>query len=95
MKEATAELQRSDLLRPDMPETLYALGRASIIIHPDAAERALNRVVAIEKLTPLAGQAYLLLAGLHRKQGKTELAAQEMQQYRRIQGLLPGGTRQK
>ena len=31
MKEAVEELQRSDLLRPNMPETLYALGRAAAI----------------------------------------------------------------
>jgi tetratricopeptide (TPR) repeat protein len=95
MKEAAAELRRSDLLRSDMPETLYALGRASTVNNPDAAERALDRVVAIEKQTPLAAQAYLLLAGIHRRQGKSSLAAQEMQQYRRIQTLVPSGAYQK
>ena len=28
MKEAAEELRRSDILRPDMPETLYSLGKA-------------------------------------------------------------------
>ena len=87
MKEASEELQRSDSLRPDMPETLYALGRALAVSAPDAAEVSLDRVVAIEKQTPLAGQAYLLLASIHRKQGKTEEAAREVAEYKRIQSL--------
>jgi tetratricopeptide (TPR) repeat protein len=87
MKEASEELQRSDSLRPDMPETLYALGRALATRAPEAAEGPLGRVIAIEKETPLAGQAYLLLAGIHKKQGRTEQAAREMGEYKRIQSL--------
>jgi tetratricopeptide (TPR) repeat protein len=87
MKEAAEELRRSDLLRPDMLETLYALGRATAVSDPSVAEHALERVIESEKETPLAGQAYLVLAGIHRKQGKTDQAAREMQEYRRIQAL--------
>ena len=87
MKEATEELKRSDLLSPDMPETLYALGRAAAVSDPDAAEHALQRVIELEKDTPLAGQAYLALAQIHRRQGKTEQAARDLQEYRRIQAL--------
>jgi tetratricopeptide (TPR) repeat protein len=87
MKEAAVSLQRSDSLRPDMPETLYALGRAAAVRDPGAAERELARVIEIEKDTPLAGQAYFALAGIHRKQGRTDQAALEMQEYRRIQSL--------
>jgi protein O-GlcNAc transferase len=87
MKEAAEELRRSDSLRSDMPETLYALGRALSVTDPNAAESALNRVVSLEKQTPLAAQAYLLLAGIHRKQGKTESANREMQEYKRIESL--------
>lgn len=54
---------------------------------PSAAEHALGRAIELEKETPLAGQAYLVLAGIHRKQGKTEQAAHDMQEYRRIQAL--------
>lgn len=86
MKEAAEELKRSDALRPDMPETLYALGRAFTASNPQAAEQVFSRVIDLEKETPLAAQAYLALAGIHRKQGKTELAAREMQEFRRIQG---------
>src|SRR6202789_3775544 len=87
MKEAAEELKRSDVLSPGMPETLYALGKAGAASDPDAAERALLRVIELEKDTPLAGQAYLALAQLHRKQGKTDQAARDMQEYRRIQAL--------
>ena len=87
VKEAAEELKRSDSLSPGMPETLYALGRAAAISDPDAAEHALQRVIELEKDTPLAGQAYLALAQIHRRQGKTEQAARDMQDYRRIQNL--------
>jgi tetratricopeptide (TPR) repeat protein len=87
MKEAVVELQRSDSLRGDMPETLYALGRAAASSEPSVAEQALTRAIELEKDTPLAAQAYLTLAGIHRRQGKTDQAAHEMQEYRRIQAL--------
>ena len=87
MQEAAQELRRSDSLRPDMPETLYALGRALVVSDPNAAEQALDRVIAVEKQSQLAGQAYLLLASTHRKQGKSELAARDMAEYKRIHSL--------
>jgi tetratricopeptide (TPR) repeat protein len=87
MKEAVVELQRSDSLRGDMPETLYALGRAAASSEPSVAEHALTRAIELEKDTALAAQAYLTLAGIHRRQGKTDQAAHEMQEYRRIQAL--------
>ena len=87
MREAAGELRRSDQLRPDMSETLYALGRATAVTDPGTAEHALGRVIELEKETPLAREAYLALAGIHRKQGKTEQAAREMQAYRRLQAL--------
>ena len=87
MKEAAEELKRSDSLRPGMPETLYALGKAAAISDPDAAEHALERVIELEKDTPLAGQAYLVLGQIHRRQGKTQQAARDMEEYRRIHAL--------
>jgi tetratricopeptide (TPR) repeat protein len=84
MNEAAEELRRSDSLRPDMPETLYALGRALAVSDPTAAEQALDRVIAIEKQGPLVAQAYLLLASTHRRQGKSELAAHDLEEYKRI-----------
>jgi tetratricopeptide (TPR) repeat protein len=87
MKEATDELKRSDSLSPDMPETLYALGKAAAVSDPDAAEHALQRVIELEKETPLAAQSYLVLAQIHRRQGKTEQAARDTENYRKIQAL--------
>ena len=87
MGEAARELRRSDQLRPDMPETLYSLGQAESLSDPPGAERALTRVIQLEKETPLAGRAYLALAAVHRKQGKTEDAARDMDEFRRIQAL--------
>jgi tetratricopeptide (TPR) repeat protein len=87
MKEAADELRRSDSLRPNMPETLYAMGRALAAADASAAEQALTSVLKIEPNTPLAAQADLLLASIHRKQGKAALASREMEDYRRIQGL--------
>jgi len=87
MQEAAEELRRSNELHPDMPETLYSLGKALAVANPAEAERALQRVVALERDTPLAGSAYLALASIHRKQGKADLATKEMQEFRRIQAL--------
>ena len=70
MEGAVEALRRSDTLRPDMAETLYSLGKASAASNPQVAERALNRVIELEKETQLASAAYLVLAGIHRKQGK-------------------------
>jgi tetratricopeptide (TPR) repeat protein len=87
MKEAAEELRRSDSLRPDMPETLYALGRALAVSNPNAAEQVLDRVIAIETRSPLAAQAYLLLASTHRRQGKSDLAARDIEEYKRIHNI--------
>jgi tetratricopeptide (TPR) repeat protein len=92
MKEAVESLRRSNTLRPDMPETLYALGRALASSDPHKAEQVFSRVIELEKETPLAGQAYLALAGIHRKQGKTQEAAQDMQEFQRIQALTAPGS---
>jgi tetratricopeptide (TPR) repeat protein len=87
MKEAADQLRRSDLLRPNMPETLYAVGRALAAADASAAEQALTSVLKIEQNSPLAARADLLLASIHRKQGKSALASREMEDYRRIQAL--------
>ncbi len=54
--EACKELERANLLRPDMSDTLYSLGKAAVLAGDTAtAERALLRVIALEKESPLAG----------------------------------------
>ena len=70
-----------------MPQTLYSLGRATAVSDPGVAEHALARVIELEKETPLAGQAYLALAVIHRKQGEMEQATRDIQEHRRIQAL--------
>jgi tetratricopeptide (TPR) repeat protein len=87
MRGAVEQLSRSDRLRPDMSDTLHALGGAAALSDPALAERSLNRVVELEKDTPLAARTHLVLAEIHRKQGKTEQAAREMQEHRRMQPL--------
>jgi len=84
MNEAATELQRSNELSPNMSETLYALGRALAVGDPQAAAKSFTRVTEIEKDSPLAAQAFLALAGLHRKLGSSPLADRDMQEYRRI-----------
>ncbi|HEV7513355.1 MAG TPA: hypothetical protein VGO27_16790, partial [Candidatus Acidoferrum sp.] len=50
-----------------------------------AAEREWTKLLSIEKESLLAGQAHFGLAGLYRKQGKTEAARHEMQEFQRLQ----------
>lgn len=88
MREALAELQRSDKLRPDMPETLYDFGKAALNLNPTDAERALLRVTQLEHESMLAAQAYQALATLPRKAGKTELASKEIKEFQRIQAQV-------
>src|SRR5271156_2780227 len=84
--EARAELLRADRLMPGMPETLYSLGKAaSLEGDAAAAEKAWTRLLSIEKESSLAAQAHFGLAGLYRKQGKTEAAKHEMQEFQRLQ----------
>lgn len=64
----------------------YALGKATAT-EPETAESSLNRVTVLDKDAELAASAYLNLAGIHRKKGKADLAAHDMQEFRRIQAL--------
>ena len=85
--EARAELLRANKLMPDMPETLYSLGKAaSLEGDTAAAEKEWTKLLSIEKESSLAAQAHFGLAGLYRKQGKTEAAQREMQEFQRLQG---------
>ena len=88
MREAADELQRSAKMQPDNADTLYALGKATLNSDAPIAEKSLIRVTELEKETPLAAQAFQSLATLHRKQGKAELAAQEMKEFQRINALV-------
>jgi tetratricopeptide (TPR) repeat protein len=85
--EARTELTRADKLLPDMPETLYSLGKAaSLEGDASGAEREWTRLLVIEKESPLAAQAHFGLAALYKKQGRVEAAKHEMQEFQRLQG---------
>jgi tetratricopeptide (TPR) repeat protein len=85
--DARAELLRANKLLPDMPETLYSLGKAaSLDWDTAAAEKDWTKLLSIEKESSLAAQAHFGLASIYRKQGKTEAAKREMQEFQRLQG---------
>jgi outer membrane protein assembly factor BamD (BamD/ComL family) len=84
--ESRAELLRADKLMPDMPETLYSLGKAASLEGDTAvAEKEWTKLLSIEKVSSLAAQAHFALASLYRKQGKTAAAQREMQEFQRLQ----------
>jgi tetratricopeptide (TPR) repeat protein len=85
-REARTELERSDRLQPEMPETLYSLGKAaSLSDDPATAEKVWAKLLSIESDTALAGQTHFALAGMYRKQGKTAQAEREMQEFQKLQ----------
>src|SRR6266481_408670 len=86
---ARQELERADQLKPDMPETLYSLGKAaSLDADLPLAEKSWTRLITLEKETSLAAQAHFGLASLYRKQGKTSEAQREMQEFKRLQSAI-------
>jgi tetratricopeptide (TPR) repeat protein len=89
-REALTELERSNRLQAEMPETLYSLGKAASLDNdPQKAETAWKNLLTVEKDGPLAAQAHFGLAALYRKQGNPELADREMQEFQRLQSATP------
>jgi tetratricopeptide (TPR) repeat protein len=87
--EAFIELTRANELKADMPETLYDLGKAASLDGNAAiAEKSWLRVTELEKDTALAAQSHFGLAAIYRKQGKTEQAQHEMQEFQKLQGKI-------
>jgi tetratricopeptide (TPR) repeat protein len=88
-QEAFGELKRAKDLKPNMPETLYSFGKAASLIGDAAtAEKSWTRVIELEKDTSLAAQPHFGLAGLYRKQGKTDRAQHEMQEFQKLQSTV-------
>jgi tetratricopeptide (TPR) repeat protein len=86
-RDARGALERSDQLQPQMPETLYALGKAaSLESDAAAAEKSWLELLSVEKQSELAAQTHFALAGLYRKQGKTEEAEREMKEFQKLKG---------
>jgi len=95
-KEARVELEHSDKLLPQMPETLYALGKAEALEGDSAAaEKAWTTLLSIEKDGSLAAQAHFGLAGLYRKQGKAKEAEAELQESQRLKNSSSSAEEQK
>jgi tetratricopeptide (TPR) repeat protein len=88
-QEAFVELKHANDLKPDMPETLYSFGKAASLTGDAAtAEKSWIRVIELEKDTSLAAQSHFGLAGLYRKQGKTDRAQHEMQEFEKLQSTI-------
>jgi tetratricopeptide (TPR) repeat protein len=88
-QEGFVELKRANALKPDMPETLYSLGKAASLTGDAAtAEKSWLRVIELERETSLAAQSHFGLAALYRKQGKTDRAQHEMQEFQKLQGTI-------
>ena len=86
-REARLSLVESDKLRPDMPETLYMLGKAASQDNDNAlAIKSWTQLLSLEKDTPLAAQTHFGLSAIYRKQGKTADADREMELFRQLQG---------
>jgi tetratricopeptide (TPR) repeat protein len=95
-KEARAVLERSDKLLPQMPETLYALGKAAALEGDSAAaEKAWTTLLSVEKEGALASQAHFGLAGLYRKQGKVKEAEAELRESQRLKNSSASAEEQK
>ena len=89
-REALAELQRSDRLRPKMIETLFDLGKAhNLENQPAEAEKAWLAVIAIEDTGELAAAAHFQLAQLYRRQGKTAEADRHSRRFQELQPKKP------
>ncbi|HLH05494.1 MAG TPA: tetratricopeptide repeat protein [Bryobacteraceae bacterium] len=83
LKEARTQLEHADRLRPNMPQTLDALGRAaSLDGDSTAAEQFFKKLLSIESTGPLAVNAHFGLASIYRKEGKSTEAARELEAYK-------------
>ncbi len=82
---ALAQLERANRLRPDMPETMLALARASLQAErTDGVEALLRRVIEAEKDSSLAESAHFQLAQLYRRQGRKADADREQQAFQKL-----------
>jgi tetratricopeptide (TPR) repeat protein len=83
--EARLELVRADSLRKEMPETLYALGKAALLDGDEVlAENAWSKLLSIEDQGELAAQTHFGLAGLYRRQGKVAAATREIDSFKKL-----------
>lgn len=83
--EALPLLQQSDKLKPDMLDVLLDLGKAYLLENRvEAAEKAFQRIIAINDSGELAGAAHFQLSQIYRKLGKSAEADREMERFREL-----------
>lgn len=89
--EAREQLIRANHLRPEISETLYALGK-SFLLEGDAkhAEKSWLKLLSVEKDTDVAAQTHFAPSGMYRKQGKTAEADHETQEFQKLQNINLG-----
>ncbi len=84
-REALTTLQRADRLQPDMPETLFELGKAEVATSDNAAaEKHFLRVLEMEATSNLAATAHFQLAQLYRKSGRATEAGRELKAFQSL-----------
>ncbi len=84
-KEALAELQRSDQLRPNMLDTLLDLGKAYLMENQiEPAEKAFRRIIGIDDTGEIAAAAHLQLSQICRRLGRAEEAEQHLKRFREL-----------
>jgi tetratricopeptide (TPR) repeat protein len=94
LDQAIADLRKAVDLDPSSAIALLKLGDAYFRKQDyGAATQPLQRAAELSPDSlpgPLAAQAYLLLAGIHRRQGESQLAAHDMEEYKRIHSAIDG-----
>ena len=84
-KEALAELERSDRLKPNMLETLLEVGKAYGMENRSAdAEKAYRKILEIEDRDEVAAAAHLQLSQMYRKQGRVAESEEHLKRYREL-----------
>jgi len=84
-REALAELQQSDQLKPDMLETLLELGKAYLMENQlEQAKKVYNRMIEIDDRDELAAAAHLQLSQIYRKMGDPAEAEQHLKRVREL-----------
>jgi tetratricopeptide (TPR) repeat protein len=84
-REALAELQRSDQLKPNMLETLLELGKAYLMDNQlEEATKVYRHMIEIDDTDELAATAHLQLSQIYRKLGNPAEADRHLKRVREL-----------
>jgi tetratricopeptide (TPR) repeat protein len=84
-KEALAELQQSDKLKPNMLETLLELGKAYVMDNQlEQAANVYRHMIEIDDRDELAAAAHLQLSQIYRRMGNAAEADQHLKRVREL-----------